>query len=118
MLENLAAAERLRDRGLLATLCTSRHCSSIGDMGRGAGAQRPRTGAGGRPSAAPPVTRCSEYQTGNDIAGGHYVQRLINADREAQPYPLAGVFTAITLSQIAYITNGITPMLRCARLAP
>ena len=34
------------------------------------------------------------------------MQRLIDADREAHPYPLAGVFTAITLSQIAYITNG------------
>ena len=49
-----------------------------------------------------------EYETDNDIAGGHYAQRVINADREAQPYPLAGVFTAITLSQIAYITNAMT----------
>ncbi len=47
-----------------------------------------------------------EYETGNDVAGGQYVQRLIDADRDAKPYPIAGIFTAVALSQIAYITNG------------
>ena len=49
---------------------------------------------------------------------GEHVQRLIDADRDAQPYPLAGIFTAVALSQIAYITNGMTdtePAIRAAR---
>jgi ATP/maltotriose-dependent transcriptional regulator MalT len=49
-----------------------------------------------------------EYETGNDVAGSQFVRRLLDADRDAQPYPLAGAFTAVALSQIAYITNGTT----------
>ena len=45
------------------------------------------------------------------------MQRLIDADRDAEPYPLAGIFTAVALSQIAYITNGMTDTEpRCAPL--
>ena len=81
-------------------------------------AQSDRGGAGGRPSAASPCRAVLEYETGNDVAGGRHVQRLIDADRDAQPYPLAGIFTAVALSQIAYITNGMTdtePAIRAAR---
>ncbi len=108
--ENLAAAERLRDRGLLADALyvkalLAQLCGEW-DEARGHSDRGLALAAGHLPLLQ--TRAVLEYETGNDVTGEQYVQRLIDADREAQPYPLAGVFTAITLSQIACITNGMT----------
>jgi DNA-binding CsgD family transcriptional regulator len=42
-----------------------------------------------------------EYETGHTKEGRDYLQRLLEADQRAEPYPLAGVFAAITLAQTA-----------------
>jgi DNA-binding CsgD family transcriptional regulator/tetratricopeptide (TPR) repeat protein len=108
--ENLATAERLRDRGLLAdALYATTLLAHVRGEWPDARAQSDR----GLMLAAShlPILHMRavlEYETGNDVAGGEYLQRLIAADRDARPYPLAGVFTAIASAQIAYITNGIT----------
>jgi len=119
--ENLAAAERLRDRGLLAdALYVKALLAQLRGQWEEARAQSDRglaLAAGHLPLLH--ARAVLEYETGNDAAGGQYVQRLIDADRDAQPYPLGGVFTAVALSQIAYITNGMTdtePAFRAARL--
>jgi DNA-binding CsgD family transcriptional regulator/tetratricopeptide (TPR) repeat protein len=118
--ENLAVAERLRDRGLLAdALYVEAVLAQLRGQWEEARAQSDRglaLAAGHLPLLH--ARAVLEYETGNDVTGGQYVQRLIDADRDAQPYPLAGVFTAVTLSQIAYITNGMTdtePAIRAAR---
>jgi DNA-binding CsgD family transcriptional regulator/tetratricopeptide (TPR) repeat protein len=118
--DNLAAAERLRDRGLLAdALYVNALLAQVRGQWEEARAQTDRglaLAAGHLPLLN--VRAVLEYETGNDVAGGQFVQRLIDADRDAQPYPLAGVFTAVTLSQIAYVTNGMTdtePAIRAAR---
>ena len=118
--ENLAAAERLRDRGLLGdALYVKALLAQLRGQWEEARAQSDRglaLAAGHLPLLQ--ARAVLEYETGNDVVGGQYVQRLIDADRDAQPYPLAGVFTAIALSQIAYITNGMTdtePAIRAAR---
>ncbi len=109
-LENLAVAERLRDRGLLAdALYMNALLALLRGQWEQARAQSDRglaLAAGHLPLLY--ARAVLEYETGNDVAGQQYVQRLIDADRDAQPYPLAGVFTAVTLSQIAYITHGAT----------
>ena len=118
--ENLAAAERLRDRGLLAdALYVKALLAQLRGQWEEARAQSDRglaLAAGHLPLLH--VRAVLEYETGNDVAGGQYVQRLIDADRDAKPYPLAGIFTAVALSQIAYITNGMTdtePAIAAAR---
>ena len=118
--DNLAAAERLRDRGLLAdALYVKALLAQLRGQWDEARAQSDRglaLAAGHLPLLH--VRAVLEYDLGNDIAGGQYVQRLIDADREAKPYPLAGIFTAVALSQIAYITNGMTdtaPAIAAAR---
>jgi DNA-binding CsgD family transcriptional regulator len=106
--ENLTAAERLRDRGLLAdALYVKALLAQLCGQWEEARAHSDRglaLAAGHLPLLQ--ARAVLEYETGNAVGGRQYVQRLIDADREAHPYPLAGVFTAITLSQIAYITNG------------
>jgi DNA-binding CsgD family transcriptional regulator len=108
--DNLAAAERLRDRGLLADALYVKALIALlrGDWDE-ARAQSDR-GLALAASHLPllHVRTLVEYETGNDVVGGQYVQRLIDADRDAKPYPLAGIFTAVALSQIAYSTNGMT----------
>ena len=108
--ENLAVAERLRDRGLLAdALYVKALLAQMRGQWEEARAQSDRglaLAAGHLPLLH--ARAVLEYETGNDVAGGQYVQRVIDADRNAHPYPLAGIFTAMTLSQIAYITNGMT----------
>ena len=118
--ENLAAAERLRDRGLLAdALYVKALLAQLRGQWEEARAQSDRglaLAAGHLPLLH--VRAVLEYETGNDVVGGQYVQRLIDADRDANPYPLAGIFTAVALSQIAYITNGMTdtePAIAAAR---
>ncbi len=117
---NLAVAERLRDRGLLAdALYVKAHLAQLRGQWDEARAQSDRglaLAAGHLPLLH--ARAVLEYETGNDVAGGQYVQRLIDADRDAKPYPLAGIFTAVALSHIAYITNGMTdtePAIRAAR---
>jgi DNA-binding CsgD family transcriptional regulator/tetratricopeptide (TPR) repeat protein len=108
--ENLAAAERLRDRGLLAdALYVKALLAHLRGQWEEARAQSDRglaLAAGHLPLLHERAVL--EYETGNDVSGGQYVQRLIAADRDAKPYPLAGTFTALALSQIGYITNGMT----------
>jgi DNA-binding CsgD family transcriptional regulator/tetratricopeptide (TPR) repeat protein len=106
----LAAAEHLRDRGLLSDALYIRTLlAQLRGHWNEARAQSDRglaLAAGHLPLLH--ARALLEYETGNDVAGERYVQRLIEADREAQPYPLAGMFTALALSHIAYITNGLT----------
>src|SRR4030095_451193 len=108
--ETLTVAERLRDRGLLgdalyvnALLALLRghwdEARALSDRG---------LALEGRHLPLLQVRAVLEYETGKDVAGGQYVQRLVEADRDAQLYPLAGMFTALALSHIAYITNGMT----------
>jgi DNA-binding CsgD family transcriptional regulator/tetratricopeptide (TPR) repeat protein len=108
--ENLAAAERLRDRGLLAdALYVKALLAQLRGQWEEARVESDRglaLAAGHLPLLH--VRAVVEYETGNDVAGGQYLQRLIDADRDAKPYPLAGIFTAVALSQIAYSTNGMT----------
>jgi DNA-binding CsgD family transcriptional regulator/tetratricopeptide (TPR) repeat protein len=108
--ETLMAADRLRDRGLLGdALYIKTLLAHLRGQWEEARAQSDRglaLAAGHLPLLH--VRAVLEYETGNDVAGGQYVQRLIAADRNAQPYPIAGVFTALALSHIAYITNGMT----------
>ena len=118
--DNLAAAERLRDRGLLAdALYVKAVLAQLrGEWGE-ARAQSDRglsLAAGHLPLLH--VRAVLEYETGNDVAGRQYVRRLVEADRDAKPYPLAGMFTAVALSHIAYITNRTTdtePAIAAAR---
>jgi DNA-binding CsgD family transcriptional regulator len=60
-----------------------------------------------------------EYETGNRKAGDGYLQRLLAAERLAgPPYPMAGVFAAMALSQHTYLWNDSTrsdAALRAAR---
>ena len=106
----LTVAERLRDRGLLGdALYIKALLAHLRGQWEEARAQSDRglaLAAGHLPLLH--VRAVLEYQTGNNVAGGQYVQRLIETDRDAQPYPLAGIFTALALSHIAYITNGTT----------
>ena len=118
--ENLAAAERLRDRGLLADALYVKallaQLRGQWDEARALSDRGLALAAGHLPLLQ--LRAVLESETGNDVVGGQYVQRLIDADRDARPYPLAGVFTAVTLSQIAYITNGMSdtePAIRAAR---
>ena len=110
MKENLATAERLGDRGLLADALYPKTLLAL-LSGQSAEA---RTHCDRGLALAPghlPLLHARtvlEYETGNDVAGGQYLQRLIDADRDATPYPLAGVFTAVAVAQIAYITNEMT----------
>jgi DNA-binding CsgD family transcriptional regulator len=108
--ENLAAAERLRDRGLLAdALYVKALLAQLRGQWEEARTESDRglaLAAGHLPLLH--VRAVVEYETGHDVAGGQYLQRLIDADRDAKPYPLAGIFTAVALSQIAYSTNGMT----------
>jgi DNA-binding CsgD family transcriptional regulator/tetratricopeptide (TPR) repeat protein len=107
--DTLSVAERLRDRGLLADALYIKallaHLRGQWDEAR---AQSDR-GLALAVSHLPllHVRAVLEYETGHDVAGEQYVQRLIESDRDAQPYPLAGTFTALALSHIAYITNGM-----------
>jgi DNA-binding CsgD family transcriptional regulator/tetratricopeptide (TPR) repeat protein len=118
--DNLAAAERLRDRGLLAdALYVKALLAQLRGQWDEARAQSDR-GLALAASHLPllHVRTVVEYETGNDVVGGQYVQRLIDADRDAKPYPLAGIFTAVALSHIAYSTNGMTdtePAMAAAR---
>jgi DNA-binding CsgD family transcriptional regulator/tetratricopeptide (TPR) repeat protein len=118
--ETLTVAERLRDRGLLGDALYMK--ALLGELRGQWDEARAQSDRGLALAAAHlpllHIRAVLEYETGNDVAGGQYVQRLIEADRDAQPYPLAGIFTALALSHIAYISNGMTdtePAITAAR---
>ncbi len=100
---NLAAAERLRDHGLLAdALYVATLLAQLTGAWTEARAHSNR-GLALAPQHLPLLhgrVRL-EYETGHEKQGREYLQRLIEVDRRAGPYPLAGVFTAIALSQTA-----------------
>jgi ATP/maltotriose-dependent transcriptional regulator MalT len=104
---NLRTAERLRDRGLLGDAlfvnATLAHCE-----GRWADV-RAHTDRGLElsPSHLPLLYErvLLEHETGNPIAATRHLERLLDADSASQPYPLAGVFTAIAQSQLAYLSG-------------
>ena len=60
-----------------------------------------------------------EYETGHEEEGGGYLDRLLEAESFAGPYPLSGVFTAMALSQVAGLSNADDPIrTRPRRRAP
>ena len=104
---NLATAEKLRDRGLLADAlfvnATLAHFE-----GRWADARsHSDRGLELSPKHLPLLHDrvLVEYETGDHTAAARHLQRLIDVDRSSHPYPLAGMFTAMALSQIAYISR-------------
>ncbi len=115
--QNLAVAERLRDRGLLADALyvkalLAQMCGQWGEAR--ADSDRGLTLASGHlPLLHARATL--ECETGNDRESRMFTQRLVDADRDAKPYPLAGVFTAITVSQCAYISEASVDIAPAAR---
>ena len=107
---NLAAAERLREPGLLAdALYVATTLAQVTGEWREARAHSDR-GLTLSPHHLPLLHGrvLVEYETGNEKDGRGYLQRLLKADLLARPYPLAGVFTAMALSQITRLSNGTT----------
>jgi DNA-binding CsgD family transcriptional regulator/tetratricopeptide (TPR) repeat protein len=106
---NLATAEKLRDRGLLADAlfvnATLAQCEGKWADARSHGDR----GLELSPKHLPILHHrvLLEYETGDHTAAGRHLQRLIDVDRSSQPYPLAGVFTAMVLSQIAYVSRDL-----------
>jgi DNA-binding CsgD family transcriptional regulator len=104
---NLATAERLRDRGLLAdALYVNATLAQYEGRWADTRAHSDR-GLKLSPQHLPLLHDrvLLEYETGDDAAADRHLQRLLDADRSAHPYPLAGSFTAIVLSQIADISR-------------
>ena len=104
---NLAAAEGLRDHGLLAdALYVAALLAQLSGAWNEARAHSNR-GLRLAPQHLPLLHArvLLEYETGHEKQGRDYLQRLVEVDRRAGTYPLAGVFTAITLSQTAWSPN-------------
>jgi ATP/maltotriose-dependent transcriptional regulator MalT len=104
---NLAAAEKLRDRGLLGDAlfvnATLAHLEGRWADARSHSDRGLALSPGHLPLLHDRVLL--EYETGDAAAASPYLQRLTEADRSSQPYPLAGVFTAMAQSQVAYISG-------------
>lgn len=104
---SLAAAERLRDHGLLAdALYVAALLAQLTGAWNEARAHSNR-GLTLAPQHLPLLHGrvLLEYETGHEKQGRDYLQRLVEVDRRAATYPLAGVFTAIALSQTAWLHN-------------
>jgi DNA-binding CsgD family transcriptional regulator len=104
---NLGAAEKLRDRGLLAdALYVNATLAHFEGKWADARAHSDR-GLELSPKHLPLLHDrvLIEYDTGDHTTAARYLQRLIDVDRSSHPYPLAGTFTAMALSQIAYISG-------------
>jgi DNA-binding CsgD family transcriptional regulator len=116
---NLATAERLGDRGLLAdSLYVNTLLAQLKGQWAAARAHSDRGLA--LASDHLPLLHARtvlEYETGHDRAGGVYLQRLIVADREAQSYPISGTFTSLALSQVARITGDLSGLTAAAAAA-
>ena len=100
---NLATAERLRDHGLLAdALYAAAFLAQLTGAWNDARAHSDR-GLTLAPHHLPLLHARTllEYETGHELQGRDYLQRLLEVDRQAGPYPLARVFTAIAVSQTA-----------------
>jgi DNA-binding NarL/FixJ family response regulator/tetratricopeptide (TPR) repeat protein len=107
---NLAAAERLRDHGLLAdALYVAAHLAQLTGEWEGARAHSDR-GLTLAPQHLPLLySRTTlEYETGHAAEGRTYLQRLSEVDRRAGPYPLGGVFTAIALAHTGTLSRART----------
>ena len=107
---NLALAERLKDRGLLADAL---YVKSVLAQLRGdwseARAYSDRALAISAHQLPFLMTRVLlECETGHRKAGNAYVQRLVAAEQRAGPWPLAGATTAIALSQAGCLWNDNT----------
>ena len=104
---NLATAEKLRDRGLLAdALYVNATLAHFEGKWADARSHSDR-GLELSPKHLPLLHDrvLVEYETGDHTAAARHLQRLIDVDRSSHPYPLAGTFTAMALSQIAYISR-------------
>ena len=118
---SLALAERLKDHGLLAdALYVKNALAQLRGEWREARAHSDRALALSAHQLPFLLSRMFlEYETGNRKAGDGYLQRVLAAERLAgPPYPLAGVFAALALSQHTYLWNDSTrsdAALRAAR---
>jgi DNA-binding CsgD family transcriptional regulator len=116
---NLAAAERLGDRGLLSdSLFVNTLLAQMKGQWADARAHSDR-GLALAPGHLPLLHARAvlEFETGNDRVGSVYLQRLMVADRDAHSYPIAGAFTALALSQAACITGDRTGVEQAAAAA-
>jgi len=104
---HLAAAERLRDRGLLAdALYVASTLAQITGDWQEARAHSDR----GLALVPHQLTLLHgrgllEFETGNEEEGHEYLRRLQAADGHAGPYPLVGAMTAVLLAQSARLTK-------------
>jgi DNA-binding CsgD family transcriptional regulator/tetratricopeptide (TPR) repeat protein len=97
----LAAAERLRDRGLLADAL-----SIAAWLAQSTGAWNDARAYSNRGLTLAPRHLpllygrvMMEFETGTEAQGREYLRQLLDADRPGGPYPLARVFSAIALAQ-------------------
>jgi DNA-binding CsgD family transcriptional regulator/tetratricopeptide (TPR) repeat protein len=117
---HLAAAEQLRDRGLLADALyvKSALAQLRGEWGE-ARAYSDRALAQSAHQLPSLHTRVLlEYETGNHEAGEQFLRRLLAAERRAGPYPLAGIYEALAHSQLSRLGSGratLDAALRAAR---
>jgi DNA-binding CsgD family transcriptional regulator len=99
----LAAAERLRDRGLLAdSLSIAAWLAQLTGAWKDARAHGDR-GLALAPQHLPLLYGrvMLEYETGDEPQARDYLRQLLEADRADSPYPIARVFTALPLAQTA-----------------
>jgi DNA-binding CsgD family transcriptional regulator len=104
---NLALAEQLKDRGLLAdALYVKSTLAQLKGDWREARAYSDRALALS-PHQIPflQIRLLLECETGRRKAGNACLERLVAAERRAGPWPLAGAITAIALSQIGCLWN-------------
>ena len=98
---HLAAAERLRDRGLLAdALFVASLLAQMTGMWDEARSHSNR-GLALAPHHLPLLHArvLLEHDTGHEQRGRDFLRQLLEADRQTGPYPLAGVFAVMALAQ-------------------
>lgn len=116
---SLARAEELRDYGLLQdALYVNVALAQLSGDWRAARAHSD-SGLALSPHHLPLLHARAllEYETGEPEEGAHYLERLLEAERLAGPYPLKDMFTATAIPQIARLTEGVSlyPARRAAR---
>ena len=116
---NLALAERLKDHGLVAdALYVKSALAQLKGEWREARAHSDRALAlSVHQLPFLHIRLLLEYETGNQKTADGYLQRLLAAERQPGPYPLAGAYAAMALSQIGwqYDTTTCDAALRAAR---
>jgi DNA-binding CsgD family transcriptional regulator len=107
---NLALAEQLKDRGLLADALYVK--STLAQLQGNWGEARAHSD---RALALSPhqvpflqIRLLLECETGHRKAGKAYLKRILAAERHVGPWPLAGAITAIALSQLGCLWNDST----------